>query len=197
MEKSNIQLQSWWLDFSFNWLSRTWSLRFNICLIGISYYTVILKSTCNIWFYRRHSLNKLIMQSRSTTKLNRDLWKWHMSLIKACASKWAEQPLDWVIPVFWFHSCNQWSQHPLRASWLHKASDSPMDEKAASILFVLKDDKYLHTSYGEGCTITLLVTVRLAMRNLPTFFDEVKSMTRDAGGRCLSFQIHISHLEKT
>lgn len=90
MKKSNISLPSPLLDFNFNWLSRARSLRFNICLIGISYYTVILKSTCNIWFYRRHSLNKLIMQSWSTTKLNMDLWKWHMNLIKACASKWAE-----------------------------------------------------------------------------------------------------------
>lgn len=60
-----------------------------------------------------------------------------------------------------------------------------MDEKEPSIFFVLKYSKYLHSSYREDPTLTLLVTVVFA-RQTPTFFDEVKSMTGKEEDRCFT-----------
>lgn len=50
---------SYW-KFNSDWLFKTYPLRFNICLIGISYYTLVLRATVETWHKRRHCLNKLI-----------------------------------------------------------------------------------------------------------------------------------------
>lgn len=102
----------------------------------------------------RHSLNKLIMQAWSKTKLNMDLWKWHMNLIKARASKWAELN-------HWPDSCMcfDFTAETSKASTLWGLPDStmpppPTDYKAASCLFGSNYRKHRCALFGKVQAIT-------------------------------------------
>lgn len=97
----------------------------------------------------RHSLNKLIMQAWSKTKLNMDLWKWHMNLIKTRASKWAELN-------HWPDSCMcfDFTAETSKASTLWGLPDStvpppPTDYKAASCLFGSNYRKHRYALFGK------------------------------------------------
>lgn len=97
----------------------------------------------------RHSLNKLIMRAWSKTKLNMDLWKWHMNLIKARASKWAELN-------HWPDSCMcfDFTAETSKASTLWGLPDStvpppPTDYKAASCLFGSNYRKHRCALFGK------------------------------------------------
>lgn len=50
---------SYW-KFNSDWLFKTYPLKPHICLIDISYYTLVLRVTVKTWHNRRHGLNKLI-----------------------------------------------------------------------------------------------------------------------------------------
>lgn len=102
----------------------------------------------------RHSLNKLIMRAWSKTKLNMDLWKWHMNLIKARASKWAELN-------HWPDSCMcfDFTAETSKASTLWGLPDStvpppPTDYKAASCLFGSNYRKHRCALFGKVQAIT-------------------------------------------
>lgn len=102
----------------------------------------------------RHSLNKLIMWAWSKTKLNMDLWKWHMNLIKARASKWPELN-------HWPDSCMcfDFTAETSKPSTLWGLPDStvpppPTDYKAASCLFGSNYRKHCWALFGKVQTIT-------------------------------------------
>lgn len=107
----------------------------------------------------RHSLNKLIMRAWSKTKLNMDLWKWHMNLIKAKASKWAELN-------HWPDSCMcfDFTAETSKPSTLWGLPDStvpppPTDYKAASCLFGSNYRKHRCALLGkvQGTTSPIVV----------------------------------------
>lgn len=108
----------------------------------------------------RHSLNKLIMQAWSKTKLNMDLWKWHMNLIKARASKWAELN-HWPDSCI----CFDFTAETSKASTLWGLPDStvpppPTDYKAASCLFVSNYRKHCCALFGKVQAITSPTVVK-------------------------------------
>lgn len=108
----------------------------------------------------RHSLNKLIMQAWSKTKLNMDLWKWHMNLIKARASKWAE--LNHRTESC---TCFDFTAETSKASTLWGLPDStvpppPTDYKAASCLFVSNYRKHRCALFGKVQAITSPTVVK-------------------------------------
>lgn len=108
----------------------------------------------------RHSLNKLIMQAWSKTKLNMDLWKWHMNLIKARASKWAELN-HWPDSCI----CFDFTAETSKASTLWGLPDStvpppPTDYKAASCPFVSNYRKHRCALFGKVQAITSPTVVK-------------------------------------
>lgn len=82
VRRYNFLFYSSYWKFNSNWLFKTYPLRYNICLIGISYYPLVLRATVKTWHNRRHSLNKLITRGHTEAELNRGLWTCHMPLIK-------------------------------------------------------------------------------------------------------------------